>query len=161
MVENCGDTFSSNRPSFDEDMTQGSRDLPPETSVPSFTMENSDEELAHPGTLNTMLVDLRELSTECRDLLHQISAENEAEDRPEARELMASFNIWTANMGTFREGQQSMASRLRSAPQIRELVQQLLVVLKLELGNSPPPLPQKKEKRRRRKKKKGLMAVGF
>lgn len=104
-------------------------------------MQDSDEELVDYETSNETLEDLRELSTGCRDLLHQISAEDGAEDQAEARELMASFNIWAMNMGAFRDGQQSIAARLRSAPQISKLVQQLLVVLKLELGNPPSPGP--------------------
>ncbi|KAI5925583.1 hypothetical protein F4810DRAFT_659187 [Camillea tinctor] len=68
-------------------------------------------------TSDETLSDLRELSIQCRALLHQLSANNEPIDtvRVEAREAMASFNIFI------------------SAPEISELVQELLVALQFDL----------------------------
>ncbi|KAI1453987.1 hypothetical protein F4805DRAFT_441186 [Annulohypoxylon moriforme] len=92
-------------------------------------MEENDEEPKIDQTSDKTLSDLRDLSIQCRALLHQLPANA----GPEAGELMASFNIWTANMGVFREGRQSLTSRLKSAPEISELVQQLLTALKRDL----------------------------
>ncbi|KAF4463390.1 serine threonine kinase [Fusarium albosuccineum] len=77
--------------------------------------------------------DLKEISVRCRALLHELSTSGNASNALAGTELMASFNIWAANMGVFRQGQQSLASRLRSAPDIRELVHQLLVALERDL----------------------------
>ncbi|KAK2009326.1 hypothetical protein LZ32DRAFT_620768 [Colletotrichum eremochloae] len=96
-------------------------------------MENKNEEGLAVPTPDGTLLDIRELSIQCRELLHQFSTDDSPAEGAEARELMASFNIWVANMGVFHEGRQSVASRLRSAPQISELTQQLLVVLKHDL----------------------------
>ncbi|RSL41640.1 hypothetical protein CEP54_015754 [Fusarium duplospermum] len=96
-------------------------------------MEKNKEELAVPLTSDETLSDIRELSIRCRELLHQLSADDGPADGAEARELMAGFNIWAANMGVFRDGQQSLTSRLKNAPQICELVQQLLMVLERDL----------------------------
>ncbi|KAK1965186.1 hypothetical protein LY78DRAFT_107567 [Colletotrichum sublineola] len=96
-------------------------------------MENKNEEGLAVPTPGGTLLDIRELSIQCRQLLHQFSTDDSPDEGAEARELMASFNIWVANMGVFHEGRQSVASRLRSAPQISELTQQLLVVLKHDL----------------------------
>ncbi|KAL2678788.1 hypothetical protein Neosp_009539 [[Neocosmospora] mangrovei] len=90
------------------------------------------------------LADIRETSIRCRELIHQLSDDDDLDDRVEARELMSGFNNWAANMGVFREGQQSLTYRLGSAPQISELVQQLLVTLQRDLDDdevlsrSPP-----------------------
>ena len=87
-------------------------------------------------TSDVQLSNLRELSIPCRALLHQLSASNRRAntDVLEARESMASFNIWAANIGVFREGRQSLTSRLKSAPEISRLGQQLLSTLKRDLG---------------------------
>lgn len=100
-------------------------------------MEGNDEEPTVAQTSDETLSDLRKLSIQCRALLHKLSANDGPTDTDgaEARELMASFNIWAANMGVFREGRQSLTSRLKSAPEISELVQQLLVALKRDLGS--------------------------
>lgn len=102
-------------------------------------MEKNDEELAISPTSDVTLSHTRDLSIRCRELIHQLSAEDGSTDGAEARELMAGFNIWVANMGVFRDGQQSITSRLKSAPQISELVQQLLAVLERDLGNTRLP----------------------
>lgn len=98
-------------------------------------MRKNDEDPAVSSTSDETLSDIRKLSIRCRDILHQLSADDGSVDRPEAREVMANFNIWATNMGVFREGQQSLASRLKSAPQISDLVQQLLVALERDLGS--------------------------
>lgn len=109
-------------------------------------MESGNEEeeevvVAVPTTSNETLSDLRELSIRCRELLHELSTDDggaATAEGLEARELMATFNIWAANMGVFREGRQSLASRLQSTPQISELVRQLLELLKRDLCKSAP-----------------------
>lgn len=92
-----------------------------------------------PQTSDSTLLDLRELSIRCRALLHQLSTDDGVDNGVEIRELKASFNIWAANMGVFNEGRQSLASRLKSVPKISKLVQQLLLVLQHDLGNSTFP----------------------
>lgn len=104
------------------------------SSASSIRMATDDEEQVIPQTPHETLSDLRDLSIRCRELLHQLSADNATAAGAEVAEIMANFNIWTANMGVFREGQRSLASRLNSSPQISELVQQLLVVFEHELG---------------------------
>ncbi|KAI0881979.1 uncharacterized protein GGS22DRAFT_171263 [Annulohypoxylon maeteangense] len=104
-------------------------------------MEGNDEEPIIDHTSDKTLSDLRELSIQCRALLHQLPATA----GPEAIDLMASFNIWAANMGVFREGRQSLTSRLKSAPEISELVQQLLVALKRDLEKVMLQLDSKEE----------------
>ncbi|KAK2032674.1 hypothetical protein LX32DRAFT_167054 [Colletotrichum zoysiae] len=99
-------------------------------------MESNDEDAAIFSTSDNTLSALRELSIRCKGLLHQLSAYDGLAGGAEARELKASFNIWAANMGAFREGQQSLASRLKSAPQISRLVQQLLLTLQHDLEKS-------------------------
>ncbi|KAM0414538.1 hypothetical protein ACHAPT_013618 [Fusarium lateritium] len=79
------------------------------------------------------LSDLKETSIRCRALLHKLSAEDGPTNGVAAREQMASFKIWAANMGIFREGRQSLASRLKGAPEISELAHQLLVALERDL----------------------------
>ncbi|RSL95715.1 hypothetical protein CDV31_013773 [Fusarium ambrosium] len=102
-------------------------------------MEQHDEGLEVSPTSDETLSDIRELSIRCRELLNRLSTDDGPADGTEARDLTASFNIWLANMGVFREGQQSLTSRLKNAPQISELVQQLLMALKQKgiiLGDS-------------------------
>ncbi|KAI1739865.1 hypothetical protein F4680DRAFT_126310 [Xylaria scruposa] len=94
-------------------------------------MEENVEEQIIAQTSNETLSGLRELTIECRSLLHQLSVDT---NKVEAEDLMASFNIWAANMGVFSEGRQSLTFRLKSAPDISKLVQQLLVALKRDLG---------------------------
>ncbi|KAI0446278.1 hypothetical protein F4803DRAFT_568292 [Xylaria telfairii] len=98
-------------------------------------METNNEESTIAQTSDETLSDLRELSIQCRELLHHLSVNNRptSTDGAEARELMANFNTWAANMGVFREGLQSLNSRLKSAPDISKLVQQLLIALQRSL----------------------------
>ncbi|KAM5374731.1 hypothetical protein ACJZ2D_006375 [Fusarium nematophilum] len=85
-------------------------------------------------TSDETLSDLRQISIRCRLLLHKLSTPPDSPtDGAEAREQMASFNIWASNMGVFREGRQSLSSRLKSAPEISELAQQLLLTLERDL----------------------------
>ncbi|KAK1254167.1 hypothetical protein MKX08_008162 [Trichoderma sp. CBMAI-0020] len=88
--------------------------------------KHEDEAQHYPQLSEERLSDLRESSIRCRELLHQLSIH----DGARVRDQMASFNIWAANMGVFRQGQQSIASRLSSAAEISKLVQQLLDTLK-------------------------------
>lgn len=97
-------------------------------------MESGIEDQTLLSTSNEALSTLRELSIQCRELLQQLSAKNDPADDAHADELAPSFNIWMANMGVFREGRQSLEARLKSAPQVSELVRKLLVVLKRDLG---------------------------
>lgn len=97
----------------------------------SRSMSVEDEKQSLPQLSEETLSDLRELSIRCRELLHGLSTH----DGARVREQMASFNIWAANMGVFRKGQQSIASRLSSAPDISKLIQQLLETLKRDIGN--------------------------
>lgn len=106
------------------------------SSTSSTTMESRDEDSAISPTSDDALLVLRDLSIQCRELLHQLTADGGVAGGAEAGELKASFNIWAANMGVFREGRQSLASRLKNAPQISRLVQQLLMTLRHYLGNS-------------------------
>ncbi|KAI0543458.1 hypothetical protein F4679DRAFT_577614 [Xylaria curta] len=103
-------------------------------------MEENIEEQIIAESSNETLSDLRELTIQCRALLHQLSFINRPThtDRAEASDLMASFNIWAANMGVFRTGRQSLTFRLKSAPDISKLVQQLLVALKRNLAGLKP-----------------------
>lgn len=84
------------------------------------------------SAVSTGSQDVRDVTIRCRELLHHLSLKDD--DEMVAKELMASFNVWAANMGVFRQGRQSLASILRSAPQIKEIVYQLLRVLKNDLG---------------------------
>lgn len=97
----------------------------------SHIMSAEDEKRHVPQLSEERLSDLRELSIRCRELLHQLSIH----DGARVRDQMASFNIWAANMGVFREGQQSIAHRLSSAPETSKLIQQLLEVLRRDIGN--------------------------
>lgn len=99
-------------------------------------MNNDNGDLAGPPTSDETLSDIRELSTRCKELLRQLSTDYGPGGLVEVRDMMARFNIWAANMGVFREGRQSAASRLKNAPQIAELVHQLLVALRRDLGSS-------------------------
>ncbi|UKZ64246.1 uncharacterized protein TrAtP1_005465 [Trichoderma atroviride] len=92
-------------------------------------MMSEDEKQHYPQLSEERLSDLRESSVRCRELLHQLSIH----DGARVREQMASFNIWAANMGVFRQGRQSIASRLSSAPEISKLIQQLLETLKRDV----------------------------
>lgn len=94
-------------------------------------MSAKDKEQHFPQLSEETLSDVRELSIRCRELLQRLSVH----DGARAREQMASLNIWAANMGVFRQGQQSIASRLSSAPEIGKLIQQLLKVLSRDIGN--------------------------
>ncbi|KAF7517070.1 hypothetical protein G7054_g13929 [Neopestalotiopsis clavispora] len=106
-----------------------------DVSIEEQTLPSTIEEQTLPPTSNDALSTLRELSIRCRELLQQLSARNGTAEKAETEGLATSFNIWMANMGVFREGRQSLESRLRSAPQTSELVRQLLMVLKRDLDN--------------------------
>ncbi|KAI4599466.1 hypothetical protein KJ359_001908 [Pestalotiopsis sp. 9143b] len=59
----------------------------------------------------------------------------ELPEQVDAEEMTASFNIFMANLGVFREGQQSLEVRLKSVPQLSNLTQRLLLALKRDLGD--------------------------
>ncbi|KAL7781727.1 hypothetical protein V8C43DRAFT_310825 [Trichoderma afarasin] len=83
-------------------------------------------------TSDEMISDIRDASTRCKALLHGLSKDGNT-NADEAREEMASFNIWVADMGVFDEGRKSITSRLKSTPSLGKLIQQLLTVLEHEL----------------------------
>ncbi|KAF5005981.1 hypothetical protein FDECE_7607 [Fusarium decemcellulare] len=97
-------------------------------------MSSQDDE---PSTqnLSETLSNVKEISIRCKALLLELSADDRPTNGFAAREQAASFNTWAANMNIFREGQQSLAYQLRSAPEIGELAHQLLVVLERDLEN--------------------------
>lgn len=72
-------------------------------------MENG--ELSVILTSDEMISDIRDASTRCKALLHGLSKDGNT-NASEAREEMASFNIWVADMGVFDEGRKSITSRL-------------------------------------------------
>lgn len=108
-------------------------------------METSDEKLGVSPTSDETLSGLCELSVQCGELLHQLSTDDGLDDgdRAQARDTMAGFNIWAADLGVFCDGRQSLASRLKSVPKISELVQRLLVALRRDLGKFKPLIPKK------------------
>lgn len=104
----------------------------------NVAMANDAEELDTASTTDETLPDLRGLSILCRGLLRRLSATDVSVDAAEARDVMASFNLWAANMGVFRNGHHSLASRLKNTPQISGLLHRLLLMLRHDLGGSIP-----------------------
>lgn len=95
--------------------------------------EDEDAKIA-PLPSDAVLTDLRDSAVQCRKLLHELSACDNAATY-EAEEMMAAFNILAANMGIFRQGQHSLAARLQNVPEIASLARQLLDALQRHLGN--------------------------
>ncbi|KAL7919928.1 hypothetical protein ACQKWADRAFT_329278 [Trichoderma austrokoningii] len=98
----------------------------PSASSESHIMSVEDEKSDFPQLSEETLSDLRELCHRCKELLDILSSR----DGARVEDQKARFNIWAANMGVFRGGQHSIASRLSSAPEIIRLIHQLLVALK-------------------------------
>ncbi|KAF6831808.1 ankyrin repeat protein [Colletotrichum musicola] len=102
-------------------------------------MTDDDEERISPLLSDSALTDIRDSAVQCRKLLHKLStACSVATDDAttyEAEEMMATFNILAHNMGIFRQGHHSLASRLQNVPDISSLVRQLLDTLQHHLGN--------------------------
>ncbi|KAL8376138.1 hypothetical protein RB595_007312 [Gaeumannomyces hyphopodioides] len=94
-------------------------------------VDDEDAKIA-PSLSNTALAVLRDSATQCRQLLHELSARDDTATY-ETEEMMAAFNILAANMGIFRQGQHSLASRLQNVPEIASLVRQLLDALQRHL----------------------------
>ncbi|KAJ8131835.1 hypothetical protein O1611_g1788 [Lasiodiplodia mahajangana] len=98
-------------------------------------MEGNNEEQALAKASNETLSDIQDLTIQCRGLFRQLSTDNTLtiEDGIEGRGLMASFKMWTAEMGVFDEGQQSFTSRLKSIPKISKPTRSYLDHLKRDL----------------------------
>jgi hypothetical protein len=99
----------------------------------SVTNDDDDAKIA-PLPSSAVLTDLRDSAVRCRKLLHELSAADDAATY-EAEEMAAAFNTAAANMGIFRQGEHSLASRLQNVPEIAGLVGQLLGALQRHLGN--------------------------
>ncbi|KLU81030.1 hypothetical protein MAPG_00125 [Magnaporthiopsis poae ATCC 64411] len=94
-------------------------------------VDDDDAKIA-PLPSDVALAVLRGSAMQCRKLLHELSAGDDAAAY-ETEDMMAAFNILAANMGIFRQGQHSLASRLQNAPEIASLVRQLLDALQRHL----------------------------
>ena len=81
--------------------------------------------------------DIRVLANQCRQVAHQLSYGDTSieTDVVQAKRVLDCLKVWAGNTGLFREGRQSLTSRLALLPQMREMFQRLLVSLKLILGS--------------------------
>ncbi|KAM0552645.1 hypothetical protein ACHAPJ_007742 [Fusarium lateritium] len=96
-------------------------------------MENQVDDSSVLPTSKQTLSNIRELSIRCRDLLNRVSTLDSITDAADARDTMTSFNIWAANLGVFEEGRLSIAYRLKDAPQVSHLTENLLIELERHL----------------------------
>lgn len=96
---------------------------------------NEDDAKIAPLPSTSLLTDLRDSALRCREILRKLSSV-EGSMGSAAEEMMATFNILAANMGIFRQGQHSLVARLQSAPEVADLILQLLDALDRRLGIS-------------------------
>ena len=98
-------------------------------------MENQVDDSSVLPTSKQTLSNIRELSIRCRDLLNRVSTLDSITDAADARDTTTGFNIWAANLGVFEEGRLAITYRLKDAPQVSHLTENLLIELERHLGN--------------------------
>lgn len=100
------------------------------------SLPNVPEGLELPVASDTQLQDIRSTATRCRALLQKLAKADElsAQTDTEAIKQLTAFNIWAANVGVFRPGQQSLAARIKSLPETSASIQQFLLSLEANLG---------------------------
>ncbi|KAI0140286.1 hypothetical protein BJ166DRAFT_584113 [Pestalotiopsis sp. NC0098] len=90
-------------------------------------------ETALPSSIDETPSSLRGLSIRSEEFLRQLAANHNSVEEGRLEELTASFNIWMADVGALRTGQQSLDSRLHNVPHLRKMFQRLLLVLEHDI----------------------------
>lgn len=107
-------------------------------SIAVAEAEQPEEVDVLPVAPDEVLDDIRSISRACQELLERLQDAECSEDRsgphPDASRELTSFTIWASGVGAFRLGQQSLASRLKTSPETSNMMKQLLLSLKDDLG---------------------------